>query len=42
MDLNHYLLNGGHFSWPHAENFEVLDLSFDQLDKLNPVGEISV
>jgi D-alanyl-D-alanine dipeptidase len=28
-----------HFSWPHSENFEVLDLSFDQLDKLNPVGK---
>lgn len=22
-----------HFSWPHSENFEVLDLSFQQLDK---------
>ena len=23
-----------HFSWPHAENFEVLDLSFAQLEKI--------
>jgi zinc D-Ala-D-Ala dipeptidase len=23
-----------HFSWPHSENFEVLDLSFEQLDRL--------
>jgi D-alanyl-D-alanine dipeptidase len=22
-----------HFSWPHAENFEVLDLSFTELEK---------
>jgi zinc D-Ala-D-Ala dipeptidase len=26
-----------HFSWPHSENFEVLDLSFQQLDKCNSV-----
>jgi D-alanyl-D-alanine dipeptidase len=24
-----------HFSWPHQENFEVLDLSFEQLEKLS-------
>jgi len=23
-----------HFSWPHSENFEVLDLSFEQLEKM--------
>jgi len=23
-----------HFSWPHAEKFEVLDLSFGQLEKM--------
>jgi zinc D-Ala-D-Ala dipeptidase len=28
-----------HFSWPHSENFEVLDLSLAQLDKLNLVGK---
>jgi D-alanyl-D-alanine dipeptidase len=28
-----------HFSWPHAENFEVLDLSFRELEKMDRVKE---
>ena len=32
MDLNHYPTEWWHFSWPHSENFEVLDLSFQQLE----------